>query len=160
MKVTFRNCQRDDRAAVLHLHRVALEDVGAFLDHPGWDADLRDVGEHYQTPGGCFLVAEDERGEIVAMGALRIRDAAAGEIKRMRVSPRCRRCGLGTAILERLEAHARRLGLQRLALDTTTRQVGAQRLYEKHGYRVTGTTRIGPFDVLLYEKDLQGEPTR
>ena len=38
----------------------------------------------------------------------------------MRVHPDHQRCGLGQAILDRLEASAIKLGLRELVLDTTT----------------------------------------
>ena len=63
--------------------------------------------------------------------------------------------GFGSAILECLEAEARKLGYHTLHLDTTIQQTAAQRLYLKHGYRETGRTVLAGFDTILLEKKLE-----
>ena len=142
-----------DLDAVWELHNVALEATGAHLGNGPWDSDLKDIPNVYQRNQGCFLVGVLD-GRIVAMGALRRTDPIRAEIKRMRVHPEFQQRGFGTQILKALEAEARRLGYQVLHLDTTTLQTAAQKLYEKQGYRKIGTTKIGRFDALLYEKQL------
>jgi putative acetyltransferase len=88
---------------------------------------------------GAFLVAwTDERP--TACGAIRRLDPRTGEIKRMYVDPAARGQGLGRAVLQALEAEARRLGLVRLVLETGARQHTAIALYERAGF-----ARIPPF---------------
>jgi len=72
----------------------------------------------------------------------------------MRVSPEHQRQGFGQAILTQLETRAVELRYSILCLDTTTEQEASQRLYRKNGYRETDRRRQGPFDVLLFEKQL------
>ena len=135
------------------LHNLALNQVGAHLGNGPWDADLHSIEENYLEAGGEFLIGLCG-SKVVAMGALhRVSDHHA-EVKRMRVHPHCQRRGLGDAILRQLEACALSRGYHRLTLDTTVQQVAAQQLYAKHGYRETGRTKVGPFDVILYEKQL------
>lgn len=100
-------------------------------------------------PGrGIFLVAR-QRGQPVGCGALRrILDPelarelgpAVGELKRMYVAAGARGRGIGRALLARLEAEARALGLDRLVLETGTRQAAALALYERAGF-----VRIPPY---------------
>jgi putative acetyltransferase len=95
------------------------------------------------APGaGIFLVAR-RFGQPVGCGALRcLRDAAlihelgprVGELKRMYVAPEVRGQGIGQALLARLEAEARALGLDRLVLETGTRQAEALALYRRAGF--------------------------
>jgi ribosomal protein S18 acetylase RimI-like enzyme len=151
--IEIRPYRANDAEAVWDLHNLALEGTGAHLGNGPWDRDLRSIPEVYQTGGGSFLVGETE-GRIVAMGGLKRTSSDRAEIKRMRVHPDFQRRGFGTAILLGLESEARRLGYTLLHLDTTTLQVAAQGLYEKHGYRRTGETRVGGLDVILYEKGL------
>jgi GNAT superfamily N-acetyltransferase len=86
-------------------------------------------------PGrGAFLVVR-EGTTPVGCGAVRLLDAATGELKRMFVSPAVRGQGLGRALVEALETEARRLGARRLVLETGTRQHAALALYHRCGFR-------------------------
>ena len=91
---------------------------------------------------GIFLVARWQ-GHPVGCGALRgLRDAElvrelgprAGEIKRMYVTPDMRGHGIGRALLARIEAEGRALGVRRLVLETGTRQEEALALYRGAGF--------------------------
>jgi GNAT superfamily N-acetyltransferase len=95
------------------------------------------------APGtGIFIVAR-WFGRPVGCGALRsLREAdlirelgpKIGELKRMYVAPEVRGQGIGRALLDRLEAEARTLGLARLVLETGTRQTEALALYRRAGF--------------------------
>jgi GNAT superfamily N-acetyltransferase len=95
------------------------------------------------APGnGIFLVAR-WLGRPVGCGALRsLREPAVlrelgprvGELKRMYVAPEVRGQGIGSALLARLEAEGRTLGLARLVLETGTRQTEALALYRRAGF--------------------------
>ena len=116
-------------------------------------ADMRDIAGHYLARGE-FLVGEVD-GRIVAMGAIRPTDTPDEcELKRMRVAAEFQGQGLGQAMLEALERRATELGYRAIVLDTTTEQLPAQKLYQKNGFRVTGTQQLGPFTLLLYRKEL------
>jgi GNAT superfamily N-acetyltransferase len=149
-----RYCQAD-RDAVWELHDVALREAGVHAGHGAWDDDLRSIERVYLDPGGEFLVGE-LGGEIVAMGALRATGPGRAEVKRMRVHPRHQRHGYGELILTRLEERARELGFRTLHLDTATRQTAGQRLYRRHGFAQTGGGRLGDFELILFEKLLDG----
>ena len=142
-----------DKNAVWTLHNEALAETGAQPGNGPWDDDLHDIDGHYLSPGGSFLVGLVD-GKIVAMGALKRIDEAAGEIKRMRVAPRHQRRGYGEAVLLALENLAQRLGLSQLKLETTDVQLAAQQLYKKNGYRETGRGRMNKFNVVYFEKSL------
>lgn len=148
-----RQYREADHDAVWHLHNLALNLVGAHAGNGPWDDDLHHIETVYLQHGGEFLVGVLD-GSIVAMGALKRADAKRAEIKRMRVHPDHQRRGYGRAILQALEARARQLGYTTLGLDTTTVQVAAQAFYTQNGYVQVGLTRYGPFDVLLYQKEL------
>ena len=149
-----RRYHESDHEEVWALHNVALRAIsGAHARNGPWDDDLRNVRDVYLEMGGEFLVGTQE-GTIVAMGALKRLSANRVEIKRMRVHPDFQRRGWGQAILEKLETRAAELGHGTLQLDTTVQQIAAQRLYVKNGYIETGRTKMGAFDVILYEKTL------
>jgi GNAT superfamily N-acetyltransferase len=90
----------------------------------------------FSEPEGIFLVGEID-GVGVACGGLRPCEegpAGTGEVKRMYVDPQERGRGLGRVLLAALEDEGRRLGYDRLWLETGTAQPEALRLYETSGW--------------------------
>lgn len=151
--LTIRRYRRKDHDAVWELHNVALYQVGAHAGNGPWDDDLHDIERVYIESGGEFLVGELD-GLIVAMGAIRPLGEGRAEVKRMRVHPGYQRRGFGQAILTALEEAARRTGFRVLTLDTTVKQVPAQRLYEKNGFRPVRRTVLTGFECIIYEKEI------
>ena len=76
-----------------------------------------------------FLVGEDSSG-VVGFGSI---FPALEELRAVYVDPRVGRQGVGTKILQRLEAMAAEHGLSRLHMDAS---VNAEAFYRKHGYEV------------------------
>ncbi len=107
----------------------------------------------YLKNGGEFLVGIRDN-HLIAMGALRRISINSAEIKRMRVDPAFQRKGLGQAILNSLEKRARELGYKKLHLDTTMKQVVAQKFYEKNGFQIIRRSKLAGFECLFYEKSL------
>jgi GNAT superfamily N-acetyltransferase len=105
---------------------------------------------------GAFLVAWVD-GSPLGCGAVRCLDPATAEIKRMYVAPAARGRGIGRAVLAALEREARRLGAQRLVLETGIRQEVALALYQNAGFVVVppfGEYRSSPTSVCM-AKDLE-----
>ena len=91
------------------------------------------------------------------MGAFRRKSDTLAEIKRMRVLPEYHRRGFGQIILNQLEEKTFQLGYTELCLDTTTKQIAAQKMYEKNGFDTTGRGQMPPFEVIYYHKILNPE---
>ena len=86
------------------------------------------------APGrGAFVVARRD-GQPIGCGAIRRIDASTGELKRMYVAPESRGLGVGKLLLQALEQEGRRLGLERVVLETGIRQEAAIGLYRGMGY--------------------------
>jgi putative acetyltransferase len=96
-------------------------------------------------PGrGVVLVAvDDETGEALGCGAVRLREPGVGEIKRMYVRPEARCRGIATALLAALEAEAGALFADRVVLEIGERQTEAVSLYRRAGY--TEIERFGEY---------------
>ena len=132
----------------LSLREVAYDhpDVVALIAAMGHELDLRygDGGlspataEDFLHPG--VLLVADLDGVPVGCGGIRPYGAGAGEVKRMYVDPAARGKGVARTLLGALVAHAREVGMQRLALETGTEQPEAVGLYESEGW-----TRIPAF---------------
>jgi len=104
-------------------------------------------------PSGRFLLARID-GEAVGCGGYKRLDAATGEIKRVWVAKAARGLGIATAIMERLEAMARKDGLAVIRLDTNSSLGEARSMYLKSGYREIDRYNDNPFAHHWFEKEL------
>jgi GNAT superfamily N-acetyltransferase len=105
----------------------------------GGDSTPVDAAE-FTPPAGRFVIGYLD-DEPVAMGGLRWRPGAQGEVelKRMYVTPPARGRGLSRLVLAALEDRARDLGATRVVLETGQRQPEAIGLYTSSGYeRIDG----------------------
>lgn len=144
-----------DKAQVRKLHVLALKASDAFSKSGKWDKDLKDIKSVYINNGGEFLVGLLDN-KIVAMGALKKISDTVVELKRMRVHPKFQRRGFGQQIYEVLEKQAKRLGYKTIQLDTTVRQVAAQKFYIKNGYKeLRRETHGWPLETIFYNKELE-----
>lgn len=126
VKIAIEDPRRADVAALL----AALD---AHLDalYPPHSCQRLDL-EALTRPEVTLLVAR-EATTAHGCGALVAGDGW-GEIKRMMVAPAARGRGMGRAILRRLEAQARALGLPCLRLETGVSQPEALALYRAAGF--------------------------
>jgi ribosomal-protein-alanine N-acetyltransferase len=62
-------------------------------------------------------------------------------INNVAILPALRGRGIGTMLMERVFEEARQLGAKRATLEVRASNTGARRLYERLGFRVTGTRR-------------------
>lgn len=121
---------------------VFAEYPGCVLDPEGLDADLFTWASHLAASGGAGWVVRDGGGALVAcVGVAHASTPAAVELKRLYVHADARRRGLGTALVQRVEAWAVAHGAGRVELWSDTRFDDAHRLYERAGYRRTGRRR-------------------
>lgn len=83
------------------------------------------------------LFAARDQGEAVGIIALRALTPEAGEIKSMYTAVGGRRKGVGTALLEHVVQHARRIGMRTFYLETGSWPyfAAARAFYERHGFR-------------------------
>jgi putative acetyltransferase len=89
--------------------------------------------EQIEGNRGTFLVARDG-DRAVGCGAIRVIEPKTAEAKRMYVEPDYRGKGVGRAVLARLEAAAKELGVERLVLETGVYQEAAIALYRGAGF--------------------------
>lgn len=149
-----RRYQPSDQPSVWALHKLALRDTGVDAGDDLY-ADLSDIDNAYLRSGGEFLVGF-RAAELVAMGGFVRLSSKRVELKRMRVHPEYQRRGFGQALLAALEAHARESGCRTLFLETTLVQKAARRLYTKNGYREIERGWTLGFEVIRYEKEVEG----
>ncbi|KAJ7075285.1 acyl-CoA N-acyltransferase [Mycena belliarum] len=118
-------------------------------------ADMRDIPAHYGADG--FFVAAQPRDDpkpgdapqdeevvgYVGLEYLPEKDAHTAEVRRMIVSAKYRRRGLGERLMRAVIARGETIpGLRSIELGTSEYQPGAQRLYERLGWVFAGGRTI------------------
>jgi GNAT superfamily N-acetyltransferase len=111
--------------------------------------------EQFLTPRAAFLVIWS-KGEGVGCGAIKTMDERTAHIKRVFVTPKMRRKGLGRLIMKSLEAKAVELGYSIIFLETADKQFEALEMYRSLGYqRVPCAGRVpGTESSICFEKRL------
>lgn len=95
---------------------------------PGSERDeLEDAAYH--------LMVVDDNSKIVATGRLHRIDENSAQIRYMAVIPEFQRCGIGSQVLEHLEARARDWLCPEIVLNARS---SCLEFYAKHGYRIIG----------------------
>ncbi|NHN41951.1 GNAT family N-acetyltransferase [Halorubellus sp. JP-L1] len=168
-----------DRGAVANLHRRSARELGtaAYDDRTAkaWAGDRCRCDYDLNDPDATFVVAvtaPDEtraprverspgggEGDVAGFGHLQVDD---GEVQAVYVSPTYAGEGVGTQLLEHLEARAREHGLDALSLASSLNAVG---FYEYHDYAVTdvasfetkGNGVTATVDVRVMEKSLRSD---
>ena len=87
-------------------------------------------------------------------------DEAIGRLRTLLVEPFARGMGIGQRLVDQVIAHARSQGMRKLVLWTDEGLDAAVRLYERTGFRLTGTSRDEAFGRVMHnqtwELDLSG----
>lgn len=102
-----------------------------FVEEQGVPADI-EVDDHEEE--ATHFVAYDG-DEPVGAARLRGLDERTGKVERVAVLAACRDRGVGTALMERLEAVASQRGLETLTMHS---QISAEPFYERFGYERVG----------------------
>ncbi len=155
--IRLRQFEEKDKEATYNLHLEGLKQTESFIDDPKareqLDQDLKRIREEYIDNDGEFFVAIIN-DKLVGMGALRKVDEATAEIKRMRVKHELQGKGIGSLILDKLIEKAKELGYKKLFLDTSTKQIVAQKLYESRGFKESKRGEIYGQETIYYQCDI------
>lgn len=136
--------------AVHHRHIESMPELAPYVDDTQtWRARRELYEELLAKPDSLLLLATVD-GELIGYGLTHVMPVAGswiedtwrtgdrvGEIESLSVLPAYRGTGLGSELLERLEAHLRDLGVEDMILGALAGNADAVRLYERRGYRPT-----------------------
>jgi GNAT superfamily N-acetyltransferase len=141
LRVMVREGRRADFGAATELlNRVWPQRVGS-------ERGLRHAADAAPASAHRGYWAAEGDGTLVgwATAAIEYQSAERPGFLQVSVAPDARTAGLGTALLERSEAHLAGLGVATV-LSVTTPEEASQRFATAHGFRHTNTTRISGFD--------------
>ncbi len=102
-----------------------------------YTALMASLEEKHARPKGIVLLAEID-GRAVGCGMTHPLNQTDAEIKRVFVREEARGNGIAATLSQRLVDQAREDGYGRVLLDTSRQFHGAQRLYERLGFRACG----------------------
>jgi len=104
----------------------------------GLEQEMPTLPGIYAPPTGCLLLAVQD-GQPAGCIALKGHDATTGELKRLYVRPAFRGRKIGRQLVAALIAQARKLGYQRLFLDSHISMTKAHEIYITAGFRKIDT---------------------
>jgi GNAT superfamily N-acetyltransferase len=126
-------------------HPQDLDLIDSYFDASAFEEELASLPGKYRPPDGQLLLAllEDKPAGCVALRKI---DSEACEMKRMFVYPQYHGRGVGKALGEAVIEAARKANYRLMRLDTSIRQIEAQQLYSRLGFRI-----IAPYYKLTDE---------
>jgi putative acetyltransferase len=137
-------------AEVRELFREYALSLNFSLRFQNFDRELAELPGDYAPPEGRLLLA-DLRGEIAGCVALHKWKTEVCEMKRLYLRPRFRGKGLGRILAETVIAEARKIGYQRMRLDTVEPVMAdAVAIYRKLGFHAIAPYRANPMPGTLY----------
>jgi ribosomal protein S18 acetylase RimI-like enzyme len=149
-----RAVEADQLDVVRTLFREYAASLGFDLAFQGFERELADLPGGYALPEGCLFLACDA-GQPAGCVALRKLTDGICEMKRLYVRPAWRGLHVGRALAGAVIAEARRLGYERMRLDTVPGMERAQYLYQTLGFYEIDAYRYNPIKGARYlELDL------
>lgn len=130
--------------------------LNEMVERVGADVLEIDVAQEAREDSGknFFVVALDDRDNVVGCGSLRQIEARVGQIRRMWVNPVLRGHGIGRRLLSALEGAAAVAGFEFIRLEVYEALNEALLLFETSGYVQVDPWEESPPDLKAYQKQL------
>ena len=126
------------------------QSLGFSLCFQSFDEELKDLLGAYAPPSGRLLLAQ-HAGQVAGCVALRHLESNICEMKRLYLRPAHRGKGLGRMLVDRVVAEARRIGYERMRLDTIQPSMpDAIAIYRRMGFQEIPPYRQNPIAGALY----------
>jgi putative acetyltransferase len=138
--------------ALIREYAVWLNIDMSFQD---FDNEMAQIDNKYSLPNGMLWVVQEAERLVGCVGFKHL-DNTTAEVKRLYVQPAFRGQQLGDKLMQVVVDTTRKLGYQRLVLDTVPQTVAAQALYLRMGFTPIAPYYDGPtlatdfFELLLH----------
>ena len=130
---------------VRRLFRAYADWLAVDLCFQGFEREVAELPGCYAPPAGRLLIAK-MGGDLVGCVGLRPLEPGVCEMKRLWVEPGFAGRGIGRALAESIIGTARKIGYERMRLDTfSERMPAAQHLYATLGFREIPPYYHNPF---------------
>jgi putative acetyltransferase len=123
----------EDIAVVKRLFTEYAESLGIDLCFQGFEKELAELPGAYARESGRLLLAEID-GDAVGCVALRRLSDGICEMKRLYVNPNLRGLRIGRLLVNEIIARGRRIGYERMRLDTMPSMQTAIGMYRSLGF--------------------------
>ena len=120
----------------LNRHLEDIDLINEYFDPKDFEEELASLPGKYSMPSGKLLLAfyNDQPAGCVALKKI---DDHSCEMKRMFVYPEFHGKGIGYALAKAIIDEAKKIGYSSMKLDTSIRQIEAQKLYQGFGFKNT-----------------------
>jgi len=134
--------------------------LNEMVDRVGADVLEIDVGQEAIEDSGknFFIVALDDRDNVVGCGQLRQVESKIGQIRRLWVNPVLRGRSIGRRLLSALEGAGAVAGFDVIRLEVYEALTEAILLFETSGYTNVEPFEESPPDLRAYQKQLVAVP--
>lgn len=125
------------------LFQEYADNLGVDLCFQGFDEELANLETIYTPTDGSLLLAFYDK-QIVGCVAVRKLEAGVCEMKRLFVKPQFQGFRIGKNLIVSIIEKSRRLGYERMRLDTLPEMAKAQKLYSSFGFEKIPAYRYNP----------------
>jgi len=148
---TIRRATPDDSSGILACLRAAFAPYqNSYTPEAYLDTILTDETLKQRLQFMAIFVAVSQSGELAGTIGCNVSGANEGHLRGMAILPEWQGAGVADQLLRSAEAELRRLGCERVTLDTTAPLRRAVHFYERNGYCATGKI-TDFFGMPLYE---------